>query len=253
MAGHGSNDPEDLARKTEGLRQFLTNTGIEPGPGQPCAYLSSKQARNIAFLAPKLEPGLYHGLMDLNFRRSGAVFYRPTCDGCQACKALRLEVNAFSPSRGQRRCLKRNHDLTVTVGRPTPTPQKHLLYKEYLEKRHDRQMDGSWEEFCQFLYSSPLKTQEVTFKEKDGSLVGAGIFDLEPQAVSTVYCFFNPEVTERSMGTFNILWMIDYCKKRKIPHLYLGYTVEGCHKMSYKLQFRPCQVLEASGDWKTLP
>ena len=53
-------------------------------------------------------------LMDQNFRRSGDLFYRPECDGCAACIAIRVPVAEFAPSRAQRRALHKSADVRVT-------------------------------------------------------------------------------------------------------------------------------------------
>ena len=37
-------------------------------------------------------PGVYHALMDLNFRRLGPVFYRTRCEGCDQCRMLRIRI-----------------------------------------------------------------------------------------------------------------------------------------------------------------
>jgi arginine-tRNA-protein transferase len=36
-----------------------------------------------------------------------------------------------------------------------------------------------------------------------------------------------------------------------MPHLYLGYYVRGCARMSYKAGYRPCEVLR-EGRWQAL-
>ena len=73
---------------------------------------------------------------------------------------------------------------------------------------------------------------------------------MEPEAVSTVYCYFEPDMPARSLGTFNILWSIEYCKQLDVPHLYLGYFIRDCRKMNYKIRFRPCELLDLKGNWQ---
>jgi arginine-tRNA-protein transferase len=48
----------------------------------------------------------------------------------------------------------------------------------------------------------------------------------------------------------NVLWLIDECRRRGLAHVYLGYFVRGCAKMSYKAGFRPCELLGADGAWR---
>lgn len=235
--------------RTEQIRRALLESGLEPEPPHPCGYLPGQQARSIGFLAGQLPPGLYHSLMDLNFRRSGVFFYRPACERCQQCQAIRVPVDGFRPNRAQRRCWKRNQDLDVQVGPPVPTQDKHRLYRAYLDVRHDKQMGGSWDEFCAFLYESPIDTIEVVYRLA-GRVVAVGIVDAEPGALSTVYCYYDSALAARSLGVFNVLWTIEHCRTLHVPHLYLGFYVRDCAKMNYKSNFQPCELLDANGRWQ---
>jgi len=230
------------------LRHALEQSGLEPGPEQPCPYLPGRMARNLAFCASHMAPGLYHGLMDLNFRRSGSVFYQPVCRHCRQCRALRVPVDEFQPNRTQRRCRRRNRDLDVRIGRPQANQDKHRLYRDYLARRHDREMDDSWQGFSDFLYESPISTIEVVYRLA-GRLVAVGIVDVEPRAMSTVYCYFDPELEDRSPGTFNVLWTIEHCRQQRRRHLYMGYYIRDCAKMNYKARFKPCETLRSDGNW----
>jgi leucyl-tRNA---protein transferase len=246
-----SPDPETLQwsdRQRARLRRSLQRRPA-PGPPFPCPYLSGREARHQTLLASECPPGLYSGLMDLNFRRLGPLVYRPACDDCAECRQLRVPVAAFRPSRSQRRCRARNRDLAVAVDEPRLTDEKLELYARYLAERHDRQMTGSREELEGFLYVSGVQTVEVTYR-LDGRLVGIGIADVEPRALSAVYCYFDPERPERGLGTFNVLWLIEEARRRALPHLYLGYFVDGSRTMAYKADFRPCELLRPDGSWE---
>lgn len=106
------------------LSELIEQMSLKPGPSRVCPYLHDRQAREVAFRLPHYIPGLYHGFMDLNFRRSGTVLYRPQCETCNQCQAIRLPIADFHPNRSQRRCLKRNRDLSVSVGRAVPDDEK---------------------------------------------------------------------------------------------------------------------------------
>jgi arginine-tRNA-protein transferase len=165
---------------------------------------------------------------------------------------LRVPVAEFRPSRAQKRCRQRNRDLEVRVGPPGPSPERLALYRRYLQARHDDgQMDGSEAEFQGFLYDSCLSTIEVSYLH-GGRLVAVGIADVEPRAMSLVYCYYEPEMSARSLGVFNVLWSLAECRRRGLDHLYLGYHVEGSAKMRYKAAFRPCEVREPDGVFRRL-
>ena len=225
------------------LAEAIERAGSRPGLPFACPYLPHRDARHFALRLEPAVPGLYHALMDLNFRRLGQVFYRPQCDGCDACRMIRVPAAGFRASRAQRRCSERNADVVVASGAPSLSEEKQALYRRYLDARHDGQMEGSLTELRGFLYSSPLETLEVTYSLA-GRLVAVGVADVEPLALSAVYCYFEPSLGSRSLGVFNVLTLIDECRRRGLPHLYLGYYVRGCAKMDYKARFRPCEILE---------
>ena len=78
------------------------------------------------------------------------------------------------------------------------------------------------------------------------------ILDELQDGLSSVYTFFDPEITAASYGTFNILWQIDQCVKNDQPFLYLGYWIAQSRKMAYKIKFQPMQGL-IEGRWQPLP
>lgn len=231
------------------LVALVESLGLEPSPPSPCPYLPGRDSRLVALRPEKLTAPLYRLFLDLNFRRLGSVVYRPACDGCRECRQLRVDVARFRPTRAQRRCQARNADVVATAGPPEATREKHELYHRYLETRHDGQMSGSWEEFRDFLHESLPFTGEVVFRAGD-RLVGAGIYDRGPEAVSAVYFYFDPDLASRSPGTLNVLWLVEECRRLGVPWLYLGYYVAGSPSMDYKARFVPHQILGEGGEWQ---
>jgi arginine-tRNA-protein transferase len=253
-AAAGGATAPDAARAAHALRTAVLRRAIAEGdppagPPFPCPYLAERQARHVVVVPRPLGPGVYHALMDLNFRRLGEIFYRPDCGGCRECRMIRIPVADFRPSRAQRRCSARNRDVSVEVGPARPSDEKRRLYAAYIRGRHDDgQMDGSVEELESFLYTSSVDTVEIVYRAS-GRLLAVSIADVEPLAMSAVYCYFDPAAAERSPGVFNVLWMIEECRRRGLDDLYLGYFVRGCRKMSYKAAYRPFEVLEPDGRW----
>ena len=143
----------------------------------------------------------------------------------------------------------RNADVAAGSGRPEPTAEKHDVYRRYLEARHDGQMSGSWGEFEEFLHEAPAFTREVVFRVGE-RLLGAGIYDAGPGALSAVYFYFDPDLAGRSPGTLNVLWLVDECRRLGAPWLYLGYHVAGSPGMAYKAGFSPHEVLGDDGLWR---
>jgi arginine-tRNA-protein transferase len=175
--------------------------------------------------------------------------YRPACDECAECRQLRVPAATFRPSRAQRRCLARNQDIVATAGAPALSDEKLALYQRYLAARHDGQMTGSRAELEGFLYTSGVETLEICYRAS-GRLAGVGIADVEPGALSAVYCYFEPDLQARGLGTLNVLWLIDEARRRGAPYVYLGYYVEAARAMRYKAAYRPCELLRPDGTWE---
>ncbi|MBM3737477.1 MAG: arginyltransferase [Acidobacteria bacterium] len=230
-------------------RLLVTLSSLPVSPSEPCSYLEDRLARYQAFLwdpeQGRLPGSAYQDLMDNRFRRSGRVFYRPVCSGCGSCIPIRIDVESFAPSKSQRRVLRRNQDVRVRWATPEITDAKRALYRRYMEGRHGGS-DSDPDTLDRFLYDSPTDTIEATYW-LNGDLIAAGICDVTPQSLSTVYFYFEPGTARRSLGTFSALVEIEAARKMGLACYYLGYWVPGCRKMEYKAALGPHQLLSGSG------
>ena len=219
-----------------------------------CGYWPERVARDLVLDPhdPEL-PEAYADALALGFRRSGALVYRPHCNGCRACVPVRLQVDMFRPDRSQRRCLRDNTDLDVRWAPAWPTAEHQQLYARYLAARHPGGgMDGADAgDFQRFLGSpwSPTRFLEI---RAGGRLLAVAVTDVVPQALSAVYTFFDPDLPARGLGTFAVLQQIALAQREQLPYLYLGFWIEGHPKMQYKSNYRPLQLLEGR-EWRTLP
>ncbi len=159
-------------------------------------------------------------------------------------------MNDFVPGRSLRRCRNRNADLVVTEGSLEPDEEKFHLYRRYQQQRHGDTGHLDWHSFVDFLYDSPVDTREFTYRDPEGRLVAVGICDVCDDSLSSVYFYYDPEGSRRSLGTFGVLHEIEYCRQRGIPMYYLGFWVDGCTAMAYKTNFRPYEALGGDGVWR---
>jgi len=244
---NSGDEPSALRERLAALVESLAPDRSAPSP---CPYLPGRDSRLLALRPERLTPRVYRAFLDLNFRRMGDVVYRPACDGCRECRQVRVDVARFEPSRAQKRCWRRNAGVAAEVGAPAPTEEKLALYTRYLGARHDGQMSGSRDEFLSFLHEAAPFTREVVFRDPDGRLIGAGIFDEADDALSAVYFYFDPDLADRSPGVLNVLWLVDRCLRSARRWLYLGYLVSGTRTMAYKAAYRPQEVLGDDGQWR---
>ena len=218
------------------------------GDPHPCPYLKDREALEEAFMSENFPPELYHDFMNHGFRRSGRVFYRPTCEDCNECKSLRIPVTLLEPNKSQRRVLKKNQDIEVKVKSPRFTADKYRIYAKYIEHQHTKGFQDSADDLYRFLYTSPISTIEFEYW-LHGRLVAVGIVDKCARSLSSVYTYFDPDFSSRSLGTFSALHEIRICKEHSIPYYYLGYYISSCPAMNYKARYHPHEVLSPEGTW----
>ena len=211
-----------------------------------CGYYDDRMTANlIPDPQVKMNASLYSLLISKGFRRSGSFVYRPHCKNCQACIPSRINVEQFKPSKNQRRCLKKNNDLTTHLVDAQFKEEYFSLYQRYLNNRHQ---DGSMsnptrEDFSSFLLN---EWQACIFIESrlDGTLINVAVVDVLPAGASAVYTFFDPEQGKRSLGTFAVLQQIWLAQLYHLPHVYLGYWIDGHPKMDYKRNFSGLELFQ---------
>ncbi len=222
----------------------------------PCPYLPGRKERKVfTELTGSKANELNDALSKIGFRRSQGVAYRPSCVDCAACISVRVLAPEFEPSTTQRRLLKRHADLEVSACRPWSTEEQFSLLRTYLEARHPTGgmvgMDDI--DYADMVEQTPVDSHVVEYREpsvggRQGKLVGACITDTQADGYSLIYSFFEPDNAERSgLGTYIILDHIRRATEAGLPHVYLGYWIEGSLRMAYKTRFRPLERLGPSG------
>lgn len=212
-----------------------------------CSYLERRQARTL-FVDPSapMDTVTYQSLVDQGFRRSGAHVYRPACRGCAACIPVRIPVADFSPNRSQRRNWKHNAaQLNLDLAPAAFNARQFGLYLRYLKSRHaDGGMadDLSASSYRRFLVD-PWGGETRFLELRRGSdLVAVAVTDVLQHGLSAVYTFFDPDLSERGLGTFAVLAQLDLARRLGLPYLYLGYWIGASRKMAYKDRFRPLEA-----------
>ncbi|WP_027859811.1 arginyltransferase [Marinobacterium jannaschii] len=223
-------------------------------PEHDCSYLQDREAKTL-FVDPQaiIAKDTYSQLSDLGFRRSGRHIYRPHCNDCQACISVRIPSTEFQPSRSQKRVLSKNSDIKIRVVTPQFNQEYYELYSRYISSRH---ADGdmyppSAEQFNSFLVDGDQESCFIEMRGPDNSLMAIAVTDYLENGLSAIYTFYDPDDTRRSLGTFAILAQIRHACHIGLPYVYLGYWVRECRKMSYKIAFRPSELL-LDGHWVTI-
>ncbi|WP_089233067.1 arginyltransferase [Tropicimonas sediminicola] len=230
---------------------------------QPCPYLKGRMERKL-FTALQGEHAeqLNDALSKQGFRRSQNVLYRPSCADCNACLSARIRVADFQPSRSQRRAMRKNSSLERNATSPWATEAQYALFRRYLDSRH---ADGGMAdmdifEFAAMVEETPVRSRLVEYREpgldvpqnpEAGDLAAVCLTDVLDDGLSMVYSFYEPDLAQRSLGTYLILDHIEIARSAGLPYVYLGYWVPGSPKMGYKAGFDALEIYK-NGAWQPI-
>ena len=215
-----------------------------------CEYLPEETARLEYLIVDRMSAGEYLEWLRRGWRRFGHALFHPACRSCGACRSLRVPVASFQRHRTLRRVWKANAGrVTIVMGEPSPSTEVRALYEKF--HRYQQAAKG-WpapdEQGPNAFLLNPFPTEEWRYLV-NGRLVGVGYVDALADGLSAIYYFCDPDERGRSLGTFNVLSIIEEAGRRGLPWVYLGYYVKGCRSLEYKGRFSPNEVLSPDGTW----
>jgi leucyl-tRNA---protein transferase len=106
--------------------------------------------------------------------------------------------------------------------------------------------------FAAMIEETPVKSRVIEYTDRaDKSLAAVCLTDVFDDGLSLVYSFYDPDLTERSLGTHIILDHIAIAQEAGLPYVYLGYWVPGSRKMGYKAGFSALEIYKG-GRWQDL-
>ena len=226
----------------------------------PCPYLQGQVERKVfTHLVGQRAPEMNDILTQGGFRRSQNIAYRPACEGCRACVSVRIIVDEFEPTKSMKRVLAANTDLTSKEYPAEPSTEQFSLFRQYLDSRHQQggMSDMTVLDYAMMVEDTHVNTRIIEYRMREegdgiaekpaGKLVAAALTDMMADGLSMVYSYYDPALVDRSMGTYMILDHIRRTKAKGLPHVYLGYWVEGSRKMTYKTRFLPQEHLLMQG------
>ncbi|AZO42812.1 MULTISPECIES: arginyltransferase [Mesorhizobium] len=226
----------------------------------PCPYLDGQFERKVfTHLVGDKAAEMNDLLTQGGFRRSQNIAYRPACETCRACVSVRILAQEFVASRNMKRVLQHNSDLVGHMHNAEPSTEQYSLFRSYLDARHRRggMSDMTVLDYAMMVEDTHVDTKVIEYRRRgpdtfitgkgQGELIAVALTDKMADGLSMVYSYFNPDFEERSLGTFMILDHIARARAMGLPHVYLGYWVNGSRKMNYKMRFMPQEHLGPKG------
>ena len=219
-------------------------------PPSQCEFLPERSRQLHYEVVRQITPSEYMDLMAKGWRRFGYALFRHACPSCSKCQSLRVPIETFRPDRSQQRAWRANAaDVRLERGAPSLSLNKQALFQKF--HAFQTTLKGwphpSGQETLSFV-DNPFPTEEWCYYI-GARLVAVGYVDVLPGGLSAIYFYYDPDERHRSLGTYNVLSVIEATRALNLPHAYLGYYVEGCRSLEYKARFKPNEVLDSEGRW----
>lgn len=223
---------------------------------QRCPYLDGRIARLPLYRQlERLSPEDADRRFAMAERRVGQALYRVACPTCSACEGIRLPVDQLTPTRSQRRALRRWEGLPwrIEVETPSVTAPKLALFHEHKQQRRLTNPDEPTlppGEYEAWLVDSCLETIEMRYYLAD-RMIGLSIVDLGARSASSVYFYFDPapDIARLSPGVFSIFQEVELCRRTGRRWLYLGLYAKGSPHLAYKADYYPHER-RIEGEWR---
>ncbi len=232
----------DLSNKSghdapkSGFEQYFFDISVD------CPYGLEKTAVYHQAQLSSVPDDTMHLFLQNGYRRNGNYIYTMKCPDCKACVPIRMHAKDFLPNRNQKRVLEKNRDVSVGVAPIAVTKENLDLLERFLASRFPEAKSSALSYYSGFFLGSITRSFEIRYRIGE-QLIGIAIVDASTDWLNAVYFYFDPEVSQRSPGTFNILSLITFCQHHNIEFLYLGYWIDGVPSMSYKSHYKPHELL----------
>ena len=208
---------------------------------------------NEEFYAAAVTPAQLDTLLADGWRHFGTTFFRYSLGiyefDIRLVIPLRVRLSQFSLSKSQRRVLRENADVHVSIRPIEITDESVVLF----ERHKTRFTTGVPDSIYDFLSDAPARVpceaREVTVR-LDGRLIAVSYFDVAENAVSAIYGMFDPDLASRSLGIFTMLKEIEFATDTGKELYYQGYSYDGPSFYDYKKRFRGTESFDWKGNWK---
>jgi len=209
--------------------------------------------RQQNFLCLRVPPAEMDRLWAEGWRHFGIFFFQyrtSTHDEAEFnVLPLRIDLNRFRLSRGQRRVLRNNHDTQLVIGASSIDQVKEDLFVKHRLRFTDN-IPSSLHDFLSPVPDAvPCPNLELSVYIGD-RLVGVTFLDVGETATSAVYAIFDPAQAKRSLGILMMLHSIRFSRERGCRYYYPGYAYREPFAYDYKKRFAGLEYLEWDSGWK---
>jgi len=213
-----------------------------------CPYFDHKLSDTRYRFMQNCDINTYDKMLERGWRRFGNVHFVPQCKDCTECKTIRIDIKNFKYSKSQRRILNKNKDIQVYIQKPTLSIDHINLFNKYhsfmeQKKGWKENLIDANEYKSSYVDGAGAFGKEILYF-KDEKLIAVALCDMTQNALSSVYCFYDHDYENRSLGKYSILAQISIAKQANVPYLFLGYWIKDHYSMGYKEDYTPFDILQ---------
>ena len=166
-------------------------------------------------------------LWSQGWRHFGSRFFRYSLmwqgENWKRVLNLRVPLEEWSPSKSQRRTLKRNEDLEIDFSPAEPGEEEEALFQAHKERFRENVPDALSDFLGEEPNGVPIPCLQLSVR-KDEELLAASFLDLGQRACSSIYGVFEPRESQRRLGILTMLLEMNYAKEIGLEYYYLGYV-----------------------------
>jgi len=213
-----------------------------------CSYLDNKKQTMHYKVIENCSAYENQELIERGYRRFGKMFFRPICQGCDACKNIKIDVQNYTFSKSARRIMKKAKNIRIYMQQPSLS-HEHLeifdKYHRYMHHKKGWQYSPTTAEhyYSSFVHGYGDFGYEVLYFYEN-RLIGVDLIDILEDGISSIYFYYDPEFSNFSLGKLSLYNQIKYAKNSNREWIYLGYYVKDCPSLAYKAEYKPYLTLE---------
>ena len=173
-----------------------------------CPYLKDKKTRVEYKYIEDCPKELNWELICRGWRRFGRYFSRPICQNCEECLSLRILTSQYKFSKSERRTLNKNQNTKIVLKKPVLSNEHLFLYDKYHrfmeEKRAWKRYDVNFKQYYNLYIDGALDFGYELDFYVGKKLVCVDLIDILEDGISSIYCFYDPDFPQLSLGKFSL-------------------------------------------------
>ncbi len=216
--------------------------------GRECSYFDNKISDIRYRYLHTCATSQYQLMLERGWRRFGKMHFVPECKTCTKCVSMRIDVENYKFSKSEKRVIAKNKDTKLYIRPPSVTMEHLNLYDKYHKFMNEKKQWPYAPIEPNDYIRSYVDAKEEYAKEflyvRDEKLIGVALVDVLPNSISAIYCYYDHDYQDLSIGKFSVLAQIKIAKEMKVPYIYLGYWIKDHFSMGYKESYNPFEVLK---------